>query len=61
MADVITAGVSSIELSRYKDGAYGHVVKLYFGEGEDEAAIIARHKEIDADLRQHFPSNGKEH
>ena len=60
MADVITAGASSIEVSRYKDGAYGHVVKLYFGEGQDDAAIITRHKEIDAQLRQQFPSNGKE-
>jgi len=61
MADTITAGVSSVEVSRYKDGAYGHVVKLYFAEGEDENTILARHKNIDAQLRQQFPSNGKEH
>ena len=60
MADVITAGVSSVEVSRYKDGAYGHVVKLYFSEGEDDTTIITRHKDIDARLRQQFPSNGKD-
>ena len=60
MADTTTAGVSSVEVSRYKDGTYGHVVKLYFSDGEDENTIIARHREIDAQLRQQFPSNGKE-
>ena len=60
MADIQPIGSSSVEVSRYKDGTYGHVVKLYFGEGENENTIIARHREIDAQLRQQFPSNGKE-
>ena len=60
MADIQPIGSSSVEVSRYKDGTYGHVIKLYFHEGDTDDAIIARHKEIHQRLRQEYHSNGKE-
>ena len=56
---IAIAGRSSIEVSRYKDGAYGWVIKLYYGDDEPDQEVLARQYAIDQQLRQTY--NGGTH
>jgi len=56
---VIAAGRSSVELSRYKDGTYGWVIKLYYDDDEPDQDVLTRQHTIDQELRHRY--NGENH